>query len=771
MNLPIIQEPKCGGCTLNTRNKKIIGGLGETNSPDLFIIAEAPSSEEHYNDTAFSGRFNKMLLKVISELETKLDRKINVYGTYAASCRHFSERAPTQHELMCCNNRLVSEIQAYKPKAILILGLNAASFLTDAKSISSARNKVFKFQDIPTVITYSPSFVFAKGNSTSFQSFVDDIVLAIEAPLEKKYDWGKRNYKVVNNEKDCIELFKTIGKSGERVSLDIENTSGFNPYAAFILYVGIKHSSGTYIIPNNIFKACKEHFNPNTNVIVHRAAHEYKFFAVHYDIWLTNIDDTLSMFHQCDERTNVYADKDLKSLGKLLVDAPDWDENIHKYINRMEQAPIMMLYEYLAYDVDVTYAIEPVIKDMLVKDNTLEAYEKVIRPSIPFLNKMSNHGIRIDLDYVEVIDRELTEDLNNIKEQFGKLTSKDINIGSPLQLATLLYDEMGYPYDSKKSTNEKTLVELATKFPEDTEVIDLILAYRSTSKLLSTYVKGIYGHEHNGKWVDGLCRPDGRIHAEFKLEGTSTGRLSAELVQTIPSRKGPLIKKMFLPDDGMDLIELDYKQLELRMGAHMSGDKVLTDYINSGNDMHTDMARLIFGIHNITKDQRFVAKSGNFGVMYRMDEKAAFYNLKKEFPAMTMELAKKIVDMPRDKFRQLFFWSTSMLAQAMEDHYTTTIFGRKRRFPLIHEGNYDEVLKQMSNAGIQGSSSDVNLLAASRCDRELPINSHLLVHDSYVASIPKGFDPKEIVQRMEDVPFKTNVKFEVEYKVMDKWGG
>jgi uracil-DNA glycosylase family 4 len=745
--------------------------LGETDSPDLFIIAESPNSEEHYDGTAFSGRPNKMLLKVIDELEKKLDRKITVYGTYAASCRHFSDRPPTQHELSCCNNRLVSEIQAIKPKAILILGLNSASFLTDTKSISSARNKVHLFQNISTVITYSPSFVFAKGNSTSFQSFVDDIVLAVEAPLERKYDWGKRKYTVIDNEEDCIKLFNLIGTDGEKCSLDIENTSGFNPYAAFILYVGIKHSSGTYIIPNNIFKAYKDYFNPNTNVIVHRAAHEYKFFAVHYDIWLTNIDDTLSMFHQCDERTNVYADKDLKSLGKLLVEAPDWDTDIHKYIDKMEQAPKDMLYEYLAYDVDVTYELEPVIRNMLDKDGTLDAYNKVIRPSIPFLNKMSNHGIRIDLDYVEVVDKELTEDLEDIVEQFTKCVGKEINIGSPKQLVTLLYDEMGYPFGSSKSTNEKTLVELATQFPEDTRVIDLILAYRSTSKLLSTYVKGIYGHEKNGKWVDGLCRPDGRIHAEFKLEGTSTGRLSAELVQTIPSRKGPLIKKMFLPDEGMDLIELDYKQLELRMGAHMSGDAVLTEYINSGNDMHTDMARLIFGIHNITKDQRFVAKSGNFGVMYRMDERAAFYNLKKEFPAMTMTLAKKIVDMPRDKFRQLFFWSTGMLAKAMEDHYTTTIFGRKRRFPLIHEGNFEDVLKQMSNAGIQGSSSDVNLLGAGRCDKELPINSHLLVHDSYVASIPKGFDPKEIAQRMEDVPFETKVKFEVEYKVMDRWGG
>jgi uracil-DNA glycosylase family 4 len=772
-HLENLTKPNCEACTLNTGNNKILSGSGVTESPDLFLIFENPESSEHYSGKQFSGRSAKTVHKVIQEISRQLGREITVYATYGASCRHLSDRPPSPHELFQCNGRLVSEISLVKPKTIILFGSNLCSALLEVESISKNRNKIHKFQGIPTIVTFSPKFVLNPKNHASFPSFVQDIGFAIEQtdPTTKR-DWGKLSYIIVDDDKKCIDLFKLLAQEGEVCSLDIENTTGFNPYNAFILVTGIKHRTGTYIIPNEVFLRNKDHFDPNTHVIVHNAVHEYKFFNVHYGIRLTNIDDTMLMYHQIDERTNEWAAKDLKTLGQKILGAPDWDGPVKPYISKMQFCPKDLMHEYLAYDVDVTYGLYDALVPELKKDNVWDAYNTVVRPVIPFVNKMSANGILIDLSYVEEVEKDLTEDISHTQERFRDLVGlSDINMASPQQLAVLLYDEMQFPIQGgKRSTDEKTISSLIAKFPEKSEALDLIVEFRTLSKLLNTYVYGIYGREVNGVWREGLLRPDGRIHAEFRQAGTSTGRLSAELVQTIPKRKGPLIKRMFIPDEGMQLIEVDYKQLELRMGAHMSNDQVLIDYINSGNDMHTDMARLIFGIYDITPDQRFVAKSGNFGVMYRMDARAAFYNLKKEFPAMTMELANKIVDMPRDKFRTLFLWSTEMLSEAIKNHYTTTIFGRKRRFPLLTESNWDEVLKQMSNSGIQGSSSDLNSLCSMRCDRELPIKSHFLIHDAFLASIPMRFDPKEITGRMEDVPFKTNVKFEVDYKVMDRWG-
>jgi DNA polymerase-1 len=125
----------------------------------------------------------------------------------------------------------------------------------------------------------------------------------------------------------------------------------------------------------------------------------------------------------------------------------------------------------------------------------------------------------------------------------------------------------------------------------------------------------------------------------------------------------------------------------------------------------------------------------------------------------------------RGEFKDLYLQALRFKVFAKEHHYAETLFGRKRMFPLITDENWEDIQKQATNTPIQGTASDINLLASMRCETEYPeVLAHMLIHDSFVPSIPKNFDPEKIAQIMRDVPFESKVKFDVEYKISDRWG-
>lgn len=790
--------PTCSSCTLYKDADKIIWGQGEKNSPDLFVIAEAPKALEHYKEQPYISPDGELLKKTLNAIHEQTDLKdFTYYLTYLNMCRPPDDRSASENEINCCFSRLISEIEEYKPKSILCLGGVVSAQLINEKIIAKARGTIHKFRGIPTAVTYAPGFLLAKfkQNYTYFKTFSEDIIRLLEYTkgLQNQWidldRWGE--YELLQTEDRLLELFNQIRLASVAYadfdcSFDIE-TFGLDAYEGKILVYGFDFLEQTYIVPVELFEKCAVHFPSTCSFTVHRSFMEYPWMHVHHNIQLTNLDDTLLLYSLLDERTRG-VHKDLKTAAHELLGVEEWDAEIKPFIAKMHLAPKERVYKYLACDVQATTGLKKKLMSMLEKEGPamINCYNTIIRPAIPKVNKWCAHGIRIDLEYLETQDAIFTgyltgyvnekgERIEGYEEKIKRIVGEEnFNPRSTNEVSYYLYNRKGLPNPNRNSTDEptvKTLLEHCYdhELLEETEFLETLLDYREIQKLLSTYIRGLHK----------LCAPDGRIHTELKLDGAATGRMSSVRpnLQNIPIRGkfGNLIRLAFLPDENHLLCEPDYSQLELRVGAHCSNDDKLIEFLNSGGDMHREMAALILGVAStaVSKLERQFGKNVVFGVMYDILAKELVYTFKKDFPFLTLALATKAINLVRGQFPKLYLNALDYKVHVHKYGYVDTMFGRRRRFPLITNDNKKKILGQATNAPIQGGATDICLKAAMKIDELLPdVKIHFLVHDAIPNSIPinKPERADDIKAIMENVDFETRVKFVVDVKVGERWG-
>lgn len=760
-----MSKPNCSNCSLRCGEEFIVWGRGVPSQPDLFIIGEAPGREEHYAKKPFVGRSGELLTKTLTAITEQTGRQFTYWLTNTVMCRPPGNRNPSDDEIANCYGRLVSEIEEAKPKCIVTLGaIPTKVILGDAFTmISKNRGNVYRFRDIPVYPTWHPAYILR--NASQFRAFSNDLIRAIDRTVTK-YDWkSPRKYTRITD----IKQFDMNWFKNSPISFDIETSFSKDPFWGAIVSNGFHHEGKTYIFMDEVFQEIKEKFDPNTHVIVHNGGYELPWWMQKYDIELTNVDDTIVMAHLIDERKTV--SRSLKALAKHKLGIHDWEAPVAKYIKgKMHLCPADIHDEYLTYDVETTYELYKILRTTIDKDPDLKrAYDKVIRPAIPFVHKLTHRGFRIDAEYLEELESIYSKKIDGITNDLKELSGiENLNPGSYKQLIEVLYEKFSLPPGDKRSTDDKNILRLLDYLesieadPEQPEVKFLqgLKEFRSAVKLQGTYISGLLKR----------AGPDSRIHPYFKLHGTETGRLSSDLHQ-IP--RGSLIRRAFLPEEGMDLIDADYAQLEARVGAHLSNDEVLIEYINSGRDIHKEMASIVFNKLEIqvTPNERQLAKNGFFAVMYFSTPRGFVFNFGRDFPGLTVKLADRIIDTVRMKFQRLYFWSLEIQKQVMEDHYITSLFGRKRRWDLISSENMKDVRKQATNTPIQASASDICLVSGIRLDKELPdILQHLPIHDGLLMSAPKSVDTEEVRCIMKDVPFESPVQFDVEIKRGERWG-
>jgi len=784
LNILNVVQPKCSSCSLRCGENRIVWGEGATN-PDLFIIGEAPGDEEHYKGVPFIGPSGELLRTVLEEIQKQTERTFTWYITNTVMCRPPLNRNPTDGEVSSCFGRLIAEIEAAKPKKILLLGAVAAKAVLGLKSISQTRGSILKFRGIPIMPTWHPAYILR--NPSSFQTFINDVCKILDHKIDNP--WTKPRKWILVEEDEQVEdlLFNLNNKDVVDPDLPAEidlETWKLNPMYGMPLWVGIRTNGTNYILSADKFKSIAHHINPNVNLCAHESRMEYPWLRYHFGFDAQNLEDTLVMAHLLDARTKGSApsEKGLKSLAERKLDCPAWDKGMEPFLkDRMHLAPTSMVFPYLSYDIETGQALYPVLKEELIKDNQWDVYQNVLRPAIGFTNRMSYRGIRLDMEFLEKCE-EQAEQIDKVRrKRLADITNNPLfNPGSPQQVSLYLYKDLGLrDVSGKASTDEKTITELL-KIYGDVEFLTFLLEWRENAKMLSTYIRGLQKH----------CHPDGRIHSKYLLEGAETGRLSAKdfAIQTIPRppskeeieealSKGevprPNLRYAFLPDEGCDLLDLDYKQLELRVGAHMSQDQKLIEFINSGKDMHRLMAATVRGKteDQVTKQERQFGKNMVFAVMFDAAVESMPYLFKKDFPFLDLPLAEKAVNVVRSSFPDLYLNALRLKVFAKENQYSITLFGRKRKYPFINDDNFDDVMKQATNMPIQGTASDINLLGSMRVEKEEPdVKPHMIIHDSLVASVPKKYNIDNVVKIMEDVPFETNVKFEAEVKLCDRWG-
>ncbi len=392
-------------------------------------------------------------------------------------------------------------------------------------------------------------------------------------------------------------------------------------------------------------------------------------------------------------------------------------------------------------------------------------------PVISVLAQMEHEGIKLDVDYLNEFNVELTDQISDLEQEIYGHANREFNIASPSQLADILFEDLGLPTAGIKkgktgfSTAAKELDKLRAQHP----IIDLITKYREVAKLKSTYVDTL------PKQVD----EDSRLHTTFALTVAQTGRLSSNdpNLQNIPTRTdlGRRIRTAFVARPKHMLVSADYSQFELRLAAHLANDKELIKMFNDGADIHTATAAQVYGRQpeDVTKQMRRDAKVINFGVLYGMSPHGLV-----QATGMTYEAAKSFIDKYFEIRKPILDYTTALKESARKDGYVETLFGRRRPMPDIHSSNFmvrQGAERAAINMPIQGTEADLMKMAMVMVNEKLPgfnAKQLLQIHDSILVECPenKAEDVAKMLKQTMESVYDLPVKLTVDTTIGKNWG-
>ena len=401
----------------------------------------------------------------------------------------------------------------------------------------------------------------------------------------------------------------------------------------------------------------------------------------------------------------------------------------------MREVPVELVKEYAAEDADITLQLYEKLLPLLKENGVEKLFYEIEMPLVPVLSRMEANGVRIDTENLQQISEAFGVEIHKIEEEIYKAAGMPFNIASPKQLGEILFERLRIDEKAKKTktgqyaTGEDVLQKLSHKHP----IIQMILDYRSFTKLKSTYLDAL----------PALVNPkDGLIHTSYNQAVTATGRLSSNNpnLQNIPVRteKGREIRRAFVPrSPRYTLLAADYSQIELRIIAHLSQDPAMVNDFNLGHDIHAATAAKVFHVpmDQVTKEQRSRAKAVNFGIIYGMSA----FGLAERMELSRSEAA-DIIKKYFEEYAGIKEYMNRSIALARERGYAETILGRRRYLRDINGAN--SVVRGFAernaiNAPIQGSSADMIKIAMIGIHQELErlkMQSRMIlqVHDELV---------------------------------------
>ena len=429
---------------------------------------------------------------------------------------------------------------------------------------------------------------------------------------------------------------------------------------------------------------------------------------------------------------------------------------------------------YAAEDADITLQLHQTLWPKIENIPSLaKVYRELEMPLLPVLNTLERNGVNIDIWMLQQQSDNMARQIADLEEQAYAVAGQKFNLGSPKQLQEILYEKQQLPVKKKTpkgqpSTAEEVLQELAD---EGYELPQIIMQYRGLSKLKSTYTD---------KLPLQVNKTSGRVHTSYHQAVTATGRLSSSdpNLQNIPirSENGRRIREAFVASDGYVLLAADYSQIELRIMAHLSGDKSLLNAFANGEDIHRHTASEIFGValEDVTSDQRRSAKAINFGLIYGMSA----HGLSRQL-GIERHQAADYMNVYFERYPGVRQYMDSTRQQAKDQGYVETIFGRRLYLPEINSSNgmrrqYAE--RTAINAPMQGSAADIIKRAMIDihtwlADADNGIKMIMQVHDELVFEVPK--EQLDMARKtIEDFMVKAaqlNVPLEVGIGVGDNW--
>lgn len=380
-------------------------------------------------------------------------------------------------------------------------------------------------------------------------------------------------------------------------------------------------------------------------------------------------------------------------------------------------------------------ALDDILDGEMREKEQEKLYKELELPLVDVLYFMEKEGFKVDRKYLDELNGELTSETEKLAAEITDLAGEPFNINSTQQLAKILFEKLGLKHGKKTKTGYSTNVEVLESLRNEHPIIPAILQYRELVKLKSTYLDGMLP----------LIDKNGRIHTVFKQAVTATGRLSSTEpnLQNIPIRKesGKRIRKMFVPADGNVLVCGDYSQIELRLMAHMSGDKAMIDAFNGGEDFHRSTAARLFGVpfEEVTQDMRRSAKAVNFGIIYGISD----FGLSEDLGISVYE-ARRYMQNYFATYPGVKRFMDDCVAFAKENGYVKTLYGRKRYIPELQASVYATRAfgeRVAMNMPLQGTASDIIKAAMIEVDKKLAEGGYkakliMQVHDELIVDCP-----------------------------------
>ena len=761
------RDSKCTKCKLHegVKTRCVWGEFWpdpKAKSAEIVVIGEAPGEEEDSLGRPFIGKSGK-LLRVILE-EVNLGK--GVYITNVCKCHPGGNRTPTLVERRTCSAFLQSELQQISPKYIVLLGATAIAAFAGARSVrvGEYRNKqnwIDEQTGAILIATYHPAA--ALRTPALNYSIVDDL-----SRIKSKEFIQPEQVKITVVDQVKEAMIPKI------MAFDLE-TTGINPFApGEILCVAWSGKDNISYVTQNWQSFAKAIKKKKPNLIGHNVKFDLLWLRKFGLKWTHPVFDTMVEAHLCDENL---PSKGLKYLASIHTGYGDYAKGVldARSKGEIKSLDTDTLLRYCAHDAAATWRLHQVLSKVLKREGLERLFEEQMRVLSTVVD-MESHGIQVNTHQLGVLKRQFKSRIAFLSKSISKMFPS-VNLDSPKQLVDLLYNRLGLPVLKKTpkgspSVDESTLTSLLerTKTKAQETLLNGLIERRGCKKTLSTYIEGLEEH------LDGALV----VHPSFNLCGTVTGRFSCNSpnLQNIPREGGSPIKTVFQSIGENLLIEADYSQLELRIGAFITRDNNLLSLLRGDIDLHSATASRLYGvdIERVSKDQRYLAKTINFGIFYGMGPKRLHEETK-----LPIKQAGEFIRQWYSMYPGVRTWLEKVEEELLSKGYVTNIFGRRRRLPVIaanDQDDYRHMIRQACNFPIQSAASDLTQMAMVLVGKRYPVVGN--IHDAILVESSMWPEASNYIKDVMSNPTwivkqfgystKFDLPFPVEIKVGQSWG-
>lgn len=562
---------------------------------------------------------------------------------------------------------------------------------------------------------------------------------------------SERRVRVVQSDEDFQALSRALTKAGE-LSVDVE-TTGLYPLASGLVGISLAVKPGeAWYVPVGHLEV------PDRAAALARAravlgpfladeklpkiGHNLKFDLLvlrRNGLPVNGLSfDTLLASYCLNPSRQSHGLKDLARdvLGEFMTPISDLIGKGAKQIT-MDQVPVRAAADYAGADAEVTLRLKQDFAPRLTEMKLEKLFHDVEMPVMAILADMEETGLRVDMPYLEQLRGQFEKDIAGLEKKIHDLAGQEFNLNSSRQLSFLLFEKLKLPVVRRTKTGYSTDEDVLQKLSAQHALPAQMVRYRELAKLKSTYIDALLG----------LADPKThRVHTSFNQAVAATGRLSSSdpNLQNIPIRteEGRRIRRAFVPEKGWVFLSADYSQIDLRVLAHIAGDQALTQAFRQGGDIHTATARDIFHLEPgeaVTDDQRRVAKSVNFGIVYGQTA----FGLSQQL-GIELAQAKDYIEKYFARYPGVKKWMEEILEKARRDGYVTTLLNRVRYLPEIKAPNQAVrafAERTAMNTPIQGTSADIikvamRDIAALLRKKKSPARMVLQVHDDLLFETP-----------------------------------